>query len=63
MFAADLKSIIPLNPFEPLHAKPDIPFGQPADAEADSIGFMPFTWFQDGVKISVNPILYEINRA
>ena len=38
-------------------------FGQPADAEADSIGFMPFTWMQDGAKISVHPILYELERA
>ena len=29
----------------------------------DSIGFMPFTWMQDGVKISVHPINYELARA
>ena len=38
-------------------------FGQPTDAEVDSIGFMPFTWIQDGAKISVHPINYEIARA
>lgn len=63
VFASDLKSIIPLTPFEALHKTADIPFGQPADAEADSIGYMPFTWYQDGAKISVHPIVYEAHRA
>lgn len=63
VFASDLKSIIPLNAFEALHKKADIAFGQPAEAEANSIGFMPFTWIQNGVKMSVHPILYELSRA
>ena len=63
VFASDLMSIIPTTPFEAIHEKADIPFGEPADAEADSIGYMPFTWFHDGAKISVNPIVYEANRA
>lgn len=63
VFASDLMSIIPLNAFEALHKKADIAFGQPAEAEANSIGFMPFTWIQNGVKMSVHPILYELSRA
>ena len=63
VMAADLRSIIPLNPFEALHKTADVYFGKPADAEVDSIGFMPFTWMQDGAKISVHPINYEIARA
>ena len=63
VYASDLRSIIPLNPFESVHQKPDIYFGKPAEAEVDSIGFMPFTWIQDGVKMAVHPINYEIARA
>lgn len=63
VYASDLRSIIPLKPFEALHKTADVYFGQPADAEADSIGFMPFTWIQDGVKMSVHPINYELERA
>ena len=63
VMASDLRSIIPLKPFEALHKTPNVYFGQPADAESDSIGFMPFTWIQDGAKISVHPINYEIARA
>ncbi len=63
VYASDLRSIIPLKPFESIHKTADVYFGQPADAEADSIGFMPFTWMQDGAKISVHPILYELERA
>ena len=63
VYASDLRSIIPLKPFEALHKTADVYFGQPADAEMDSIGFMPFTWMQDGVKISVHPINYELARA
>lgn len=63
VYASDLRSIIPLTPFEAIHLKPDVYFGKPAAAEVDSIGFMPFTWMQDGVKMSVHPINYEIARA
>lgn len=63
VYASDLRSIIPLKPFESIHKTADVYFGQPADAEADSIGFMPFTWIQDGTKISVHPINYELERA
>lgn len=63
VLASDLMSIIPLTPFEAIHTTADVPFGQPADAEADSIGYMPFTWYQDGAKISVHPIVYEAHRA
>ena len=63
VFASDLRTIIPLNPFESLHKTNDIFFGKPAEEESESIGFMPFTWIQDGVKISVHPILYELARA
>ena len=63
VYASDLRSIIPLRPFEALHKTADVYFGNPADAEADSIGFMPFTWMQDGVKLSVHPINYELERA
>lgn len=47
---------IPLNPFEEIHKKRDIPFGTPAKPEADSIGFMPFKWFQNGVAVSADPL-------
>ena len=63
VMASDLRSIIPLKPFEALHKTADVYFGKPADAEVDSIGFMPFTWIQDGAKISVHPINYELARA
>ena len=63
VMANDLRSIIPLKPFEALHKTPDVYFGQPADAEVDSIGYMPFTWMQDGVKLTVHPINYELARA
>lgn len=63
VYASDLRSIIPLKPFESLHKTADVYFGNPADAEADSIGFMPFTWMQDGVKLSVHPLNYELERA
>lgn len=63
VFAKDLTTIIPLKPFEALHKTNDIYFGKPTEAESESIGFMPFTWIQDGAKISVHPILYELARA
>jgi hypothetical protein len=63
VFASDLKTPIPLTPFEAVHKQADIPFGQPAAAEVDSIGFMPFKWIQKGVQICVHPIKYELARA
>ena len=63
VFASDLMSPIPLKPFEAIHAKADVPIGQPAEAETVSIGFMPFKWFQDGAEVVANPIGYEIERA
>lgn len=63
VYAKDLMSPIPLTPFEEIHAKPDVPFGEPADAERESKGFKPFTWYQKGAKISVHPINYEMARA
>ena len=44
VFQSDLMSIIPLNPFEEIHKDRDVPIGKPADEEANSIGYMPFTW-------------------
>ena len=44
VYASDLMSPIPLKPFEAIHPKADVPFGQPVEAEVNSIGFMPFTW-------------------
>ena len=63
VYAADLRSAIPLTPFEAIHAKPDINIGEPADEEADSKGWMPFTWVQNGIKHAVHPVNYEIARA
>ena len=63
VLASDLMTPIPLTPFEAVHSKPDIPFGQPAAAEVDSIGFMPFKWIQKGVQQCVHPIKYELARA
>ena len=60
---SDLMTPIPLEPFEEIHSKLDIPFGTPDDEGEDYKGIMPFTWFQDGVRISVHPINYEIARA
>lgn len=56
-------SAIPLNPFEAIHSKMDVKIGESADEEGETKGYMPFTWMQDGVKISVHPINYEIARA
>jgi len=61
--AADLKTPIPLTPFQMVHDAADIQFGQPADEEYSSEGYMPFTWVQDGITMTVNPLLYEIARA
>ena len=64
VLASDLKTIIPLNPFERLHKKPDISFGQPlSEPDYDPKGYMPYTWMQNGYRISANPILYELARA
>ena len=63
VMASDLRTIIPLNPFEAIHKTPDIYFGSPAEAETSSTGFLPFTWYQNKAKISVHPILYELARA
>jgi len=60
----DLLTKIPLNPFEEIHAKADIPFGQPlTDPDDDTHSYMPFTWFQHNARIAVHPINYEIERA
>ena len=61
--SADLMSPIPLKPFEAIHSKADVPFGKPAKEEVDSIGVMPFTWMQNGAKIAVHPVNYEMERA
>lgn len=63
VFASDLMSPIPLEPFEAIHDKADVPFGTPVEAETGSVGFMPFTWIQNNARISVNPVGYEIERA
>ena len=64
VFQRDLMSPIPLVPFEAIHTKIDIPFGQPSDSpEEDSIGYMPFQWFQGSARISAHPINFEIARA
>lgn len=63
VFAKDLMSPIPLTPFEEIHAKPDVPFGEPAEPERESKGWKPFTWDQKGAHISVHPINYEMARA
>lgn len=61
--ASDLRSIIPMTPFEELHKKADIFFGQPAGPDSNSMGYVPFTWIQDGARVCVHPILYELARA
>ena len=61
--ASDLRSIIPLTPFERLHKKADVFFGQTAGPDSNSMGYVPFTWIQNGVRVCVNPILYELARA
>ena len=53
---------IPLTPFEEVHDKRDIKFGEPLE-EPDQDGYMPFTWYQNGVKVTANPIEFEIQRA
>lgn len=63
VFASDLMSPIPLEPFESLHDKADVSIGTPVESETGSIGFMPFTWMQNGSRISVNPVGYELERA
>ena len=63
MVASDLRSIIPMTPFEALHHKADVYFGRPVEADVDPKGFMPFTWIQNGARVSVHPILYELARA
>lgn len=61
---ADLRSPIPLNPFESIHDEADVAIGEAlTDPESDSIGYMPFTWIQNGVRITANPINFEIARA
>lgn len=59
----DLKTAIPLVPFEEFHEKRDIPFGTPAEPETESKGYMPFTWIQNGVRVSADPIRYDMFRA
>lgn len=56
-------SPIPMTPFEAMHARADVPFGTAVSPEIDSIGYMPFTWMQDGMKVSANPVLFEYKRA
>lgn len=63
VYASDLKTAIPFNPLEKIHSKADIPIGEPAKAEADSIGWMPFKWISNGVPVNVHPINWELARA
>ena len=63
IYATDLRSPLPFTPWEKMHSKADIQIGQPAPAETNSIGYMPFKWLQDGRPIFANPIGYEIARA
>ena len=63
VLSSDLRSPIPKTPFEAIHKFPDVYMGQPAEAETTSIGYMPFAWMQDGVKIFVHPVQYELARA
>lgn len=63
VYASDLKTVIPFNPLEKIHNKADIPIGEPAKAEADSIGWMPFKWISNGVPVNVHPINWELARA
>ena len=60
---SDLNTPIPLTPFEGVHDKSDISFGKPSSGDESYIGVMPFTWLQNGVQISANPVQFEIERA
>lgn len=59
----DLLTPIPLTPFEPVHNKNDIQFGDPPVKSEEYKGYLPFGWRQDGQMISANPILFELQRA
>ena len=64
VLSSDLLSVIPLEPFTSISGKRNIPIGQPAPAETDSIGFMPFKWVDSHGHVNVvHPILYELQRA
>lgn len=59
----DLYTQIPLTPFEEIHQKPDIKFGEPAYPDEEGIGYMPFSWREDGVPVCVDPFRFQLARA
>ena len=65
VLAGDLLTAIPLTPFTPISTQRNIPFGQPADEESESIGFMPFKWIpvKGNVPDCVHPLFFELQRA
>ncbi len=61
---SDLMSIIPTKPFEAIHNALDVKIGEPyPEPEKGSIGYMPFQWIQNGVRVIANPLGYELQRA
>ena len=67
VMSQDLMTPIPLEPYEEIHDKPDIPFGTPIAQNEEKTygkGWTPFTWINlGGARISVNPLNFEIARA
>ena len=61
--ADDLKTSLPFNPLEEMHQKEDIAFGTPVGPETESKGYMPFTWIQNGARVTIDPWAFKWWRA